>query len=122
MATLDLTTYAPTVVIPDAPEYFNVLTETDGYKKTSRNIEPTAVGRWLVVFHGIYTSTGTPSKGDLLSHFQGEKGVNGASFKLANPPSYLGLGTSLDVRYKSWKSEPIEAGIWHVEFGLEEVP
>ncbi len=90
MAAGDSFTLNPTVVIPVAPEYHNIITPSESMKKEFINIAATPLEQWKLVF-AVLSST---NMNVALTHYKDNSGGY-YQFIWTSVPSYINSGSDI---------------------------
>jgi len=106
----------PTWVEPESPEYHNVITKAESYKKVFTNISTTPTRIFKLKFDGLSDT----DYATLKTHYEGRMGGYD-SFSWTSVPAYIDSGTSKTGRWVdgSLKATP-QAKHWEVEIQFEQ--
>jgi len=109
-------TTVPQKVVPEAPEYHNIITPSESMKKEYLNISSTPVERYRLKFK----SASNTIRETIHTHYKDQSGGY-YPFSWQSVPSYIGSGANITGRWVdgSLKMTPIGANTYSVELIFE---
>ena len=112
----DSFTLTPSVVIPNEPDYNNIVTPSESMKKEYINLSSTPTEQYMIKIK-VLTST---QMNTWLTHFKDNSGEY-YPFSWTSVPSYINGGSAMSGRWVkgSWKATPLSAGKWACEATFE---
>ena len=107
-------------VIPIAPKYNLVETQSENFKKQIQIADASVIEQWELNFGEIRKDVGANNRTDLKLHYANQT-HSAYTFSWTNPPTYIS-GSPITVRYREYEETPdVDGEIWSVKVIFEKV-